>query len=70
MLKQNESKSNIKSVTDAEISAAIRYLDPGSSNERLPEINNPVLVVFVSLVLGLVFLPSSMTFICLYYGVS
>jgi hypothetical protein len=70
MLKQNESKWNIKSATDAEISAAIRYLDPGSTSERLPEINNPALVICVSLVLGLVFLLSSLTFICLYYRVS
>jgi hypothetical protein len=70
MLKQNESKWNIKKPTDAEISAAIRYLDPGASDERLRESNNSVLVLGVSLVFGLVFILSCAAFICLYYRVS
>ena len=69
MLKQNESKWNIKEPTDAEISASIRYLDPGESDERFRESNNSVLMLGVSLVIALVFLLSGATFICLYYRV-
>lgn len=66
MLKQNESKLNIKRLTDAEISAAIRYLDPGSSDERLRVSDSSFLVICASLV----FLLGLVVFTCLYYWVS
>lgn len=65
MLEQNESKWNIKKLTDAEISAAIRYLDPGWSVGRFRE-GDPSLV---AICISLVFLLSGAAFVCLYYRV-
>lgn len=62
MLKRNESKAPLKGVTAAEISAAIRYLDSGPSDEIHRDANNSILVVYVILMLLL----SSLAFTCLY----
>jgi hypothetical protein len=48
MLKHNESKGNFKGLTAAEVSAAIRYLDSGPSDERRRDSNNAVLVIYVT----------------------
>jgi hypothetical protein len=66
MLKQNDSKWNIKRPTNAEIAAAIRYLDPDLSDERLRGSNKIVLVLCA----GFIFLLSCAAIVCLYYRVS
>ena len=66
MLQQNESQWNIKGPTSAEIAAAIRYLDPDASDERLRGSNKIVLVLCA----GLIFLLSCAAFGCLYYRIS
>ena len=48
MLKQNESKANFKGLTAAEVSAAIRYLDSGPSDERRRDCNKAVFVIYVT----------------------
>ena len=62
MLERNESKWSSKGVTVAEISAAIRYLDSGPSDEMRRDTNNAILVAYVILM----FLLSSLAFTCLY----
>ena len=53
-------------MTAAEVSAAIRYLDTGSSGERRRDSNNAVLVIYVTWM----FLLSSLALTYLYYEVS
>jgi hypothetical protein len=66
MLKHNESKGNFKGLTAAEVSAAIRYLDSGPSDERRRDSNNAVLVIYVTWM----FLLSSLALTYLYCEVS
>jgi hypothetical protein len=65
MMEQNESKRNIKRLTDAEISAAIRYLDPGWGVGRFRDGDKSLVAICISLV----FVLSCAAFICLYYRV-
>lgn len=50
-------------LTDEEIYAAIRYLDPGSAVERHSDENGAVIGICVSLIL----LTAYIAFICLYH---
>jgi hypothetical protein len=65
MLKHNESRGSVKGLTAAEVFAAIRYLDTGSSGERRRDSNNAVLVIYVTWM----FLLSSLALTYLYYEV-
>ena len=65
MLKHNESKANFKGLTAAEVSAAIRYLDSGPSDERRRDCNKAVFVIYVTSM----FLLSSLALTYLYYEV-
>ena len=65
MLKRYRAKSHIKELTDAEISAAIRYLESGSGDERRGDTNTSITLTYVSLMLLL----SIVAFTCLYYRI-
>ena len=65
MGKKYESKGHIEGPAQVEVSAAIRYLDTGSSGERRRDSNNAVLVIYVTWM----FLLSSLALTYLYYEV-
>ena len=52
-------------LTDAEISAAIRYLESGPGDERRGNTNNSIILPYVILML----LRSIVAFVCLYYRI-
>ena len=66
MPRKQEAKWNLEELSDAEICAAIRYLDPGPISEMNGENNSARLVVCVSL---LALLLGCIGFIWIYFRV-
>jgi hypothetical protein len=66
MTRKQQSKWNLEELMDAEVCAAIRYLDPDSTGETNREEHNAPFVICVSL---LVILLGCITFIWLYFRV-
>lgn len=60
-----ESEWNVGMLTDEEVSAAIRYLDPGSSSETNGEDNATGIAICISLILLIAYV----AFIYLYHRV-
>jgi hypothetical protein len=49
--KRDQSSANIEALTDAEISAAVRYLDPDSGCENGAPGDNPTRTICLSLII-------------------
>ena len=63
----NDLTESVGHITDSEIAAAIRYLDPAPSGHTTGESDDTVIVVFVSI---LVFVIAALPFISLYLRTS
>ena len=63
----NDVTASIGHVTDSEIAAAIRYLDPTPTNHTTCESDNTAIVIVVSVLL---FVMAALPFITLYLGTS